>query len=75
VIGGSKREVDLYAYIFGADLSVFFLVAIFYQSVIKNKSEFLDVYQLEDQFPKEFVFILMVSLCSLFISLDMSCLN
>lgn len=62
VIGGGKREVDLYAYIFGADLTVFFLVAIFYQSVIKNNSEFLDVYQLEDQFPKEFVFILMVSL-------------
>ncbi|KAJ6343573.1 hypothetical protein OIU76_005338 [Salix suchowensis] len=60
VIGGSRREVDLYAYIFGADLSVFFVVAIFYQSVIKNKSEFLDVYQLEDQFPKEFVFILMI---------------
>ncbi|KAJ6319742.1 hypothetical protein OIU78_015201 [Salix suchowensis] len=60
VIGGSRREVDLYAYIFGADLSVFFLVAIFYQPVIKNKSEFLDVYQLEDQFPKEFVFILMI---------------
>ncbi|CAI9107931.1 OLC1v1007416C3 [Oldenlandia corymbosa var. corymbosa] len=59
VIGGGKREVDLYAYIFGADLTVFFLVAIFYQSVIKNKSEFLEVYQLEDQFPKEFVFILM----------------
>jgi piezo-type mechanosensitive ion channel component 1/2 len=32
----------------------------FYQSVLKNKSEFLEVYQLEDQFPKEFVFILMV---------------
>ncbi|KAJ8453235.1 hypothetical protein Cgig2_008119 [Carnegiea gigantea] len=61
VIGGGKRDVDLYAYIFGADLAVFFLVAIFYQSVIKNKSEFLDVYQLEDQFPKEFVFILMIS--------------
>lgn len=60
VIGGGKREVDLYAYIFGADLAVFFLVAIFYHSVIKNKSEFLDVYQLEDQFPKEFVFILMI---------------
>ncbi|XP_037492491.1 piezo-type mechanosensitive ion channel homolog isoform X2 [Jatropha curcas] len=59
VIGGGKREIDLYAYIFGADLCVFFLVAIFYQSVIKNKSEFLDVYQLEDQFPKEFVFVLM----------------
>ncbi|XP_024966702.1 piezo-type mechanosensitive ion channel homolog isoform X2 [Cynara cardunculus var. scolymus] len=60
VIGGGKREIDLYAYTFGADLAVFFLVAIFYQSVIKNKSELLDVYQLEDQFPKEFVFILMV---------------
>uniref|UniRef100_A0A1D1Y2D5 Protein PIEZO n=2 Tax=Anthurium amnicola TaxID=1678845 RepID=A0A1D1Y2D5_9ARAE len=60
VIGGGKREVDLYAYTFGADLAVFFLVTIFYQSVIKNNSKFLDVYQLEDQFPKEFVFILMV---------------
>ncbi|XP_017979538.1 PREDICTED: piezo-type mechanosensitive ion channel homolog [Theobroma cacao] len=60
VIGGGKREFDLYAYIFVADLTVFFLVAIFYQSVIKNKSEFLDVYQLEDQFPKEYVFILMI---------------
>lgn len=61
VIGGGRREVDLYAYIFGADLTVFFLVAMFYQSVIKNKSEILEYYQLEDQFPKEFVFILMVS--------------
>ncbi|MQL84320.1 hypothetical protein Taro_016835, partial [Colocasia esculenta] len=60
VIGGGKRDVDLYAYIFGADLAVFFLVAMFYQSVIKNNSKFLEVYQLEDQFPKEFVFILMV---------------
>lgn len=60
VIGGGKREVDLYAYIFGADLAVFFLVAIFYQSVIKNNSKFFEVYQLEDQFPKEFVFLLMV---------------
>ncbi|XP_072996398.1 piezo-type mechanosensitive ion channel homolog isoform X2 [Typha latifolia] len=60
VIGGGKREIDLYAYVFGADLAVFFLVAIFYQSVIENKSQFLDVYQLEDQFPKEFVFILMI---------------
>lgn len=60
VIGGGRRELDLYAYIFGADLAVFFLVAIFYQSVIENKSEFLEVYQLEDQFPKEFVFILLI---------------
>ncbi|KAA8545064.1 hypothetical protein F0562_019837 [Nyssa sinensis] len=28
--------------------------------VMKNNSEFLEVYQLEDQFPKEFVFILMI---------------
>jgi hypothetical protein len=62
VIGGGKREVDLYAYVFCADLIVFFLVAIFYQSVIKNKSDILEVYQLEDQFPKEYVFILMVRL-------------
>ncbi|RDX99269.1 Piezo-type mechanosensitive ion channel-like protein, partial [Mucuna pruriens] len=42
-------------------LIVFFLVAIFYQSVIKNKSEFLEVYQLEDQFPKEYaIFFLIV---------------
>lgn len=67
VIGGGKREVDLYAYIFGADLTVFFLVAIFYQSVIKNKSEILEYYQLEDQFPKEFVFILMVRVYAFFI--------
>ncbi|XVF57384.1 hypothetical protein PTKIN_Ptkin06aG0200900 [Pterospermum kingtungense] len=60
VIGGGKRDIDLYAYVFCADLIVFFLVAIFYQSVIKNNSEFLEVYQHEDQFPKEFVFILMV---------------
>ncbi|KAG8648226.1 hypothetical protein MANES_09G162700v8 [Manihot esculenta] len=59
VIGGGKKHIDLYAYTFCADLAVFFLVAIFYQSVMKNNSEFLEVYQLEDQFPKEFVFILM----------------
>ncbi|KAL3516156.1 hypothetical protein ACH5RR_023058 [Cinchona calisaya] len=60
VIGGGKRDVDLYAFVFCADLAVFFLVSIFYQSVMKNKSELLEVYQLEDQFPKEFVFVLMV---------------
>ncbi|CAA7044183.1 unnamed protein product [Microthlaspi erraticum] len=60
VIGGGRRETDLYAYIFGADLMVFFLVATFYMSVIKNKSEFIDVYQLEDQFPFDYVIILMV---------------
>ncbi|CAI0551073.1 unnamed protein product [Linum tenue] len=60
VIGGAKKHIDLYAYIFCADLSVFFLVAIFYQSVMKNNSEFLEVYQLEDQFPEDFVCVLMV---------------
>lgn len=59
VIAGGKREVDLYAYIFGADLTAFFLVAVWYQSFIKNSPDFLDVYKLEDQFPKEFVFVLM----------------
>ncbi|CAN0914330.1 Piezo-type mechanosensitive ion channel homolog [Linum grandiflorum] len=60
VIGGAKKHIDLYAYIFCADLAVFFLVAIFYQSVMKNNSEFLEVYQLEDQFPEDFVCVLMV---------------
>ncbi|KAI4301844.1 hypothetical protein L6164_035084 [Bauhinia variegata] len=60
VIGGGKREIDLYAYIFCADLAVFFLIAIFYQSVMKDNSEFLEVYQLEDQFPENFVLSLMV---------------
>lgn len=73
VIGGGKREVDLYAYIFGADLAVFFLVAMFYQSIIKNNSKFIEVYQLEDQFPKEFVFILMVYII-LFIFLNLGTL-
>ncbi|XP_027349564.1 piezo-type mechanosensitive ion channel homolog [Abrus precatorius] len=60
VIGGGKREIDLYAYIFGADLAVFFLIAIFYESVRKANIEFLEVYQLEDQFPEDFVLVLMV---------------
>ncbi|KAD4584482.1 hypothetical protein E3N88_22083 [Mikania micrantha] len=70
VIGGGKREIDLYAYIFGADLAVFFLVAIFYQSVIKNKNDFLDVYQLEDQFPKEFLHYLFLQAIFFLIVLD-----
>jgi hypothetical protein len=60
IIGGGKREIDLYAYIFGADLAVFFLIAIFYESVMKANSDFLEVYQLEDQFPEDFVLVLMV---------------
>ncbi|KAK7258817.1 hypothetical protein RIF29_24404 [Crotalaria pallida] len=60
VIGGGRKEIDLYAYIFGADLAVFFLIAIFYQLIMKANSEFLEVYQLEDQFPEDFVSVLMV---------------
>ncbi|KAL5712711.1 hypothetical protein ACHQM5_014855 [Ranunculus cassubicifolius] len=60
VIGGGRREIDLYAYVFGADLTVFFLVAIFYHSIMKNSDQLLEVYQFDDQFPKEFVFILMI---------------
>ena len=68
VIAGGKREVDLYAYIFGCDLVAFFFVAIGYQSFIKNSPEFLNVYQLEDQFPKDFVFALMVNIDISFMS-------
>ncbi|KAK7332943.1 hypothetical protein VNO80_29700 [Phaseolus coccineus] len=60
VIGGGKKEIDLYAYIFGADLAVFFLISILYESVMKANSKFLEVYQLEDQFPEDFVLVLMV---------------
>lgn len=60
IIGGGRRETDLYAYVFCADLVVFFLIAIFYQSVKKANSEFLEVYQLEDQFPEDFISVLMV---------------
>ncbi|KAJ7571313.1 hypothetical protein O6H91_01G159100 [Diphasiastrum complanatum] len=59
VVAGGKREIDLYAYIFGTDLIAFLYVALFYQSALKNSPEFLYVYQLEDQFPKDFVFVLM----------------
>ncbi|CAM6103082.1 unnamed protein product [Calypogeia fissa] len=59
IIPGGKREVDLYALIFGTDLIAFLYVALFYQSVIKHSSQLLDVYQVGDQFPKEFVFVLM----------------
>lgn len=57
---GGKREVDLYAYIFGTDLITFLYVAFLYQSAVKNNPEFFNVYQSVDQFPKEFVGVLMV---------------
>ncbi|KAL3696338.1 hypothetical protein R1sor_010414 [Riccia sorocarpa] len=59
VIPGGKREVDLYALIFGTDLIAFLYVALFYQSTMKHSEQLLDVYQVEDQFPKEFVYVLM----------------
>ncbi|KAL2642994.1 hypothetical protein R1flu_010581 [Riccia fluitans] len=59
VIPGGKREVDLYALIFGTDLIAFLYVALFYQYTMKHSAQLLDVYQVEDQFPKEFVFVLM----------------
>lgn len=60
VIPGGKREVDLYAYIFGTDLITFLFVALFYQSVLKHSDRLIDVTQVEDQFPKDFVYVLMV---------------
>jgi hypothetical protein len=59
VIPGGKCEVDLYAYIFGTDLVTFLFVALFYQSFAKHSSGLLDVTQVEDQFPKDFIFVLM----------------
>lgn len=56
VIPGGKREVDLYAYIFGTDLLAFLFVALFYQSFVTR---------VEDQFPKDFIFVLMVRISSL----------
>ncbi|KAL6324309.1 hypothetical protein AAG906_012555 [Vitis piasezkii] len=54
VIGGGK-EIDLYAYIFCADLTVFFLVAIFYQSVIKITVSFLKYINLKTNSQKSLV--------------------
>ena len=58
VIPGGKREVDLYAYIFGADLLAFLYVAVIYQSFVKNSPQLLG--GVIDQFPKDFIFVLMV---------------
>lgn len=60
VIPGGKREVDLYAYIFGTDLLTFLFVALFYQPLMKHSSDLFDVTQVEDQFPKAFIIVLMV---------------
>jgi hypothetical protein len=60
VIPGGKRDVDLYAYIFGADLLAFLYVAVIYQSFVKHSPQILGVTRGEDQFPKDFIFVLMV---------------
>lgn len=65
VIPGGKREVDLYAYIFGTDLLAFLFVATVYQSFVNHSSKLLDVTRAEDQFPKDFIFVLMVRISSL----------
>lgn len=59
VIPGGKREVDLYAYIFGTDLLAFLFTALFYTPLMKNSSDLFDVTQVEDQFPKAFIIVLM----------------
>ncbi|KAG0629955.1 hypothetical protein M758_1G142000 [Ceratodon purpureus] len=59
VIPGGKREVDLYAYIFGTELLTFLFVAFFYQPLMKHSSGLFDVTQVEDQFPKGFIIVLM----------------
>lgn len=61
VVAGGRREVDLYAYVFFADMLSFFYVALFYQSAVgAHKSIFAAAYE-QDQFPKEFVYVLLVS--------------
>lgn len=61
VVAGGRREVDLYAYVFFADMLSFFFVAFFYQSAVgAHKSIFAAAYE-QDQFPKEFVYVLLVS--------------
>jgi hypothetical protein len=64
VIPGGKREVDLYAYIFGTDLLAFLFVAVFYQSFVNHSPKLLDVTRAEDQFTKDFIFVLMVGISS-----------
>ncbi|KAG0610440.1 hypothetical protein M758_7G065700 [Ceratodon purpureus] len=59
VIPGGKREVDLYAFIFGTDLIAFLFVLVFYQSFVRHSPKLLDVTRVEDQFPKDFIFVLM----------------
>jgi hypothetical protein len=62
VVAGGRREVDLYAYVFFADMLSFFFVALFYQSAVgAHKSIFAAPYE-QDQFPKEFVYVLLVRL-------------
>jgi hypothetical protein len=59
IIPGGKREVDLYAFIFGMDLLTFLFVAYAYIGFIKKKFQLFEISQ-PDQFPKDFVYVLMV---------------
>jgi hypothetical protein len=60
IIPGGKREVDLYAFIFGMDLLTFLFVAYAYQGFIKKKFQLFEISQPDDQFPKDFVYVLIV---------------
>jgi hypothetical protein len=58
IIPGGKREVDLYAFIFGMDLLTFLFVALSYNGFIKKK--LFEFAPPDDQFPKDFVYVLIV---------------
>jgi hypothetical protein len=60
IIPGGKREVDLYAFIFGMDLLTFLFVALCYQGFIKKKFQLFEISPPDDQFPKDFVYVLIV---------------
>ncbi|CAI5528566.1 unnamed protein product [Closterium sp. Naga37s-1] len=54
-----RREVDLYPYIFCIDILAFFYVGLFYQSAVRDKSPFEEVIHTGDQFPYNYVAVLM----------------
>jgi hypothetical protein len=60
IIPGGKREVDLYAFIFGMDLLTFLFVALSYQGFRKKKFQLFEYSPPDDQFPKDFVYVLIV---------------
>jgi len=74
IIPGGKREVDLYAFIFGMDLLTFLFVALCYQGFRKKKFQLFEISPPDDQFPKDFVYVLIVRIpvLSLFILFKVS---